>query len=117
VLNLIAPEWARSSLTWSGPLGEDLAERSTPATTDERLTDPTGATTLAVFLALELPRVARRPHYVKFARLQFDVPLGGERWIPVRFTAQADELPDDVDELSVRRTLRILHASHPEASS
>jgi hypothetical protein len=35
--------------------------------------------------------------------------------MPVRFTAQADELPDDIDELSVVRTLRILHVSHPDA--
>lgn len=115
VLNLIVPAWAREFLTWSGPLGQDLAERSTPAPTDERLSDPTGVSMDAVYLALELPRVARRPHYVKFARLQFDVAIGGERWVPVRFTVQADELPDDVDELSVRRTLRILQASHPEA--
>jgi hypothetical protein len=115
VLNLIAPAWTRNSLSWSGPQGQALDVRSPPAPTDEQLTDPTGASTDAVYLALELPRVARRPHYVKFARLNFDVAVGGERWLPVRFTAQADELPDDVDELSVRRTLRILHASHPEA--
>ena len=115
VLNLVVPAWARHSVRWSGPLGEELGTRSPPAETDEQLTDPAGETTGAVYLALELPRVARRPHYVKFAWLQFDVQPGGERWVPVRFTAQADELPDDIDEISVRRTLRILHAGHPDA--
>lgn len=115
VLNLIAPAWAGSSLQWCGPRGEALRDASPPAPTGEKLTDPAGNTTAAIYLSLDLPRVARRPHYVRFARLNFDVPVGGERWIPVRFTAQADELPDDVDELSVRRTLRILHASHPDA--
>jgi hypothetical protein len=38
------------------------AARSAAAPTDERLTDPTWAATDAAFLALELPRVARRPH-------------------------------------------------------
>lgn len=115
VFNLVVPAWAKSRLRWTGARGEELGEPSRVAPTDELLIDPTGATTESVYLALELPRVARRPHYVKFAALQFDVPVGGQRWIPIRFTAQADELPDDVEELSLRRTLRILHASHPDA--
>jgi hypothetical protein len=115
VLNLIAPAWAGPSLQWCGPRGEHLGEPSRSAPTDEELTDPTGGTTGAVYLSLELQRVARRPDYVRFARLNFDVPVGGERWIPVRFTAQADELPDDIEELSAHRTLRILHVSHPDA--
>lgn len=50
VLNLIVPAWTREHLTWSGPQGEDLAERSAAAETEERLTDPAGAATDAVSL-------------------------------------------------------------------
>jgi hypothetical protein len=52
VLNLIAPAWARPSLQWCGPLGQDLGEPSRSAPTPEKLTDPTGATTDAVYLSL-----------------------------------------------------------------
>lgn len=73
------------------------------------LTDAGGREHKAQFLSVELPRVSRRTHYVKFLMFSIDVPHRGEMSVPMRATAQADELPDDIDEVSVPMMLRAVH--------
>jgi len=50
-----------------------------------------------------------RPHYVKFVRFSIDVPREGEVTIPFRVTVQADELPDEIGEVSEEIMVRVIH--------
>jgi hypothetical protein len=51
--------------------------------------------------------VTRRSHYAAFVQFYVDVPRDAVRSIPLRVTADADELPDDAPEESERLMIRV----------
>jgi hypothetical protein len=109
LLNVMVPRSV--PVRWCGPNGEELPDVAGPAETGECLMDATGKEQPAHFLSFEIPRVGRRPHYVKFFRLSVSAvpPPGEELSIPIKVTADADELPDDEPELSGTLMLRVVH--------
>jgi len=107
VINVVAPRHLET-LRFCGPSGEELPATQAPAEAAETLVDAQGGRMSSKFLSTELPRVSLRPHYLKFARFPVDVPDQGEANVPLRVTAQADELPDDVSEVSERLLVRVV---------
>ena len=95
VLNVLVSRTAHD-LRWCGQQGEDLSDAPKAGNTLEDFGD--GHEVAAYWLAWDVPRVARRPYYVKHFAFWVDVPRAGEVIVPVRMKAQADELPDDIDE-------------------
>jgi hypothetical protein len=109
LINVVAPRHLEY-FQWSASDGADIEDTSIrPVDTDEILVDDDGREWPAKFLALELPRVAMRPDYVKFVHFAIDVPSGGKVSIPLRVTIEADEMPDDVRQVAERFMLRIVH--------
>jgi hypothetical protein len=108
VVNVVAPRHV--GLRWCGPRGEQLADATPAAETPEELADADGRTWSGEYLKLTFPSVTRRAAYSRFAALSVEVPREGVRSVPLKVTAQADELPDDVDEevecLMIRVALR-----------
>jgi hypothetical protein len=107
VLNVIGPELVWREFRWCGPNGEELPDALPPAPAPEELTDNDGRVWPARYLKLTLPRVSRRSPYARYARVSVEVPSDGVTSVPVRVTAQADELPDDVHEESERLMIRV----------
>ena len=58
-----------------------------------------------------MPRVAKRPYYVRYFAFLVAVPTAGEVTVPVRLKAQADEMPDDVDETVETLKVRVVGAA------
>jgi hypothetical protein len=71
------------------------------------LTDAAGQTWAAQYLSLTLQNVMRRSPYLAFATMSVEVPREGERSVPIRVTAEADELPDDEPEASETVMVRV----------
>jgi hypothetical protein len=108
LLNVVVPS-GLSDFKWCGPGGEDVDTRSHVAQTPERLTDGSRDGVPGQYLSMEVARVARRPHHLKFIRFAVRLEgLNAEVVVPVKFTLQADELPDDVQEEFVTATIRVL---------
>jgi hypothetical protein len=105
VVNVVASRGM--GLRWSDPRGSELPDATAAAETPEQLTDAEGKVRPAEYLAVTLPKVTLRSWYAKFATLYFDVPAEGEMSVPLRVTAQADELPDDIDEEVEHIMLRV----------
>ncbi len=55
-----------------------------------------------------MPRVAKRRYYVRYFAFLVAVPTAGEVTVPVRLKAQADEMPDDVDETVETLKVRVV---------
>jgi hypothetical protein len=106
LVNAIAPRDLRE-FRWSGPHGEVRPDDSDPAETREELTDDDGRVYPGQYLDKELPRVTRRPYYVTWVTLMVEVPAQGVRSVPLRFTAEADELPDEEPLVSETLMLRV----------
>jgi hypothetical protein len=109
VINVVAPR-RLESLRWCGPKGEDVTDPALRQTaeTAEVLTDVEGRRFEAEYLARELPRVGRKMDYVGWITFAVAVPPEGETSVPLRVTAQADELPDDIQEVSERVMVRVV---------
>jgi hypothetical protein len=106
VLNVVAPRHVLD-FRWCGPQGEAVPDAGPPAETPEELSDAQGRAWPGQYLSKILPRVTRRSHYATFVSLGIVVPRTGERSVPVKVTAQADELPDDVDEAVEHLMIRV----------
>jgi hypothetical protein len=102
-LNVLIPAGIRY-FAWSGPNGDEIPESTRqPQDVPESLP----GWERSQYLDLELPRVSLRPHYQKTVRFSTpELPDGGELSIPVRAKVQADELPDEIDEVVAKTTLR-----------
>lgn len=106
IINLLAPEYAE--LRWSGPRGEDLGP-------DAKQRLASGAMYLVSqntvvperYLSKEAPRISLRSGHVTHASFYVTLGQSQELKVPLRASAQCDELPDDVDEASVILPLRI----------
>jgi hypothetical protein len=109
VINVLAPRHLES-LRWSGPNGEKLAEAN-PAPSGETLTDADGHVHDAQYLALILPSVTRRSVYVRYFVFDVELPRDGITSVPVRVTAEADELPDDELEPTEHLMLRVARSN------
>jgi hypothetical protein len=107
VINVVAPVGLVGELRWCGPGGEQKRDASPPADTPETLTDAEGQTWPARYLSMTFPKVTRRSVYLTFATMSVQVPREGERSVPIRVTAEADELPDDEPEASERLMIRV----------
>ena len=60
------------------------------------------------WLTIELPRVGRKPHHAIFVAFSAPSPERGEETtVQLRIKAQADELPDDIDEYVIEHDVRI----------
>ena len=98
------------SLRWCGPNGEDLDSVPQAGETSEDF-DGAGHEIPAWWLPLDVPRVAKRPYYVRYFAFLVAVPTAGEVTVPVRLKAQADEMPDDVDETVETLKVRVVGAA------
>jgi hypothetical protein len=109
VLNVVAPR-PLAGFRWCLPNGGLVPDARPPADTPEELTDDEGRPWPGQYLDKTIARVSRRSHYAAFVLVSIDVPRDGVRSVPLRVTAQADELPDDIDEevasLMIRVALR-----------
>lgn len=110
ILNALVGRENVVSLRWCGPNGEDLDSVPQSGETREDF-DGDGDEIPAWWLPLDVPRVAKRPYYVKYFAFLVAVPTEGEATVPVRLKAQADELPDDVDETVQTLKVRIVRAA------
>jgi hypothetical protein len=108
LIQVIAPRNI-ANFRWSGPKGEQRPDLLAGAAleTPEELTDDNGTVHLGQYLDRGLERVTRRTYYVAFFVLDVETPPTGVRSVPVRVTAEADELPDDEPEASARWMIRL----------
>ena len=104
---MLAPRYLEN-FRWSGPNGEDFLEAgaSRAAASGETLTDADDLVHDTQYLALILPSVTRRSTYVRYFVFFVNVPSGGATSIPIRVSADADELPDDEPEATEHMMLR-----------
>src|SRR6187431_1112603 len=72
----------------------------------ETLTDADDLVHDTQYVALILPSVTRRSTYVRYFVFFVNVPSGGATSIPIRVSADADELPDDEPEATEHMMLR-----------
>jgi hypothetical protein len=108
VLNVIAPRGLVGDFRWSGPQGELKPGASGPADAPETMTDADGKDWPAHYLALTIPRVTRRSPVAAFATMTVEVPRQGDvRSVPLRVTADADELPEGEPEASEKLMVRV----------
>lgn len=56
---------------------------------------------------MTLPRVTRRSNYARFFVLNVEVPRTGVTSVPLRLTADADEVPDDAPEETEYLMIRV----------
>jgi hypothetical protein len=118
VLNVIAPRFLGGvGFRWSGPQGEPKEDASPPAPTPEELIDADGETYPAQYLAKVYPTVTRRNAYASFVALYVDFPSEGQRRVPLRISAAADELPEDEAERSEDLTIRLARRREESGSS
>jgi hypothetical protein len=113
VINAVIPRYV-NDFRWSGPSGEMLRDAGPPSPTTEALTDAEGNGHVGQYLALILPSVTRRSHYVRYFQFSIEVLHTGRTVsVPLRVTAEADELPDDEPEASEQLMVRVIQ--HPPA--
>lgn len=107
ILNALVGRDNVESLRWCGPKGEDLDSAPQAGETREDF-EGDGNEMPALWLSLDVPRVAKRPYHERHFAFFVAVPTGGEVTVPVRLKAQADELPDDVDEAVDTLKVRVM---------
>jgi hypothetical protein len=107
LLQVIAPRNV-ANFRWSGPKGEARPDLLAALETPEELTDDNGKVHLGQYLDRGIERVTRRTYYVAFFAFDVETPPTGVRSVPVRVTAEADELPDDEPEASERGMIRVV---------
>ena len=100
LLNVLVPVSVQG-LRWCGPNGEELASSKAgpPVSADDDLHDHMGTPVPAQHLVAEWPRVARKGGAVFFFCFTLPLPrTGAEVRVPISAVAQADEIPDEVEE-------------------
>jgi hypothetical protein len=100
LLNVLLPI-SVEGLRWCGPNGEELASSKAgpPVAADYQLHDHVGAPVRAQHLVAEWFRVPRKGGAVFFFCFTLPLPRSGaEVRVPINAVAQADEIPDEVDE-------------------
>jgi hypothetical protein len=70
---------------------------------------PDGSEVEASYLTKTVDRVGTKPGHVLNLMCFADVPQTGRREIPFRVKAQADEIPNDIDEYVIDRIIGIEH--------
>jgi hypothetical protein len=107
VINVLVPR-RTESFAWCGPNGEPLPDLPSPEPIPETLTGPDGREVEAAYIAAELPRVGLKAHLVRFVKFYVTLPQDrSDVVVPIYARASADELPDDVDEVTHRLDVRI----------
>ncbi len=107
-VNLLVPQSVRR-VSWTGPNGEP-AGHMPPDAADETIGD--GEPVPAMYLTRQLDSIALRSPVVMYATIHLEgLAAGAERRLPVRLKAQADELPEDIDEVSVDRLFVVKRAA------
>lgn len=106
VLNVVAPR-RLADFRWSLANGGLVSAARPSADTPEELTDDDGRAWPGQYLDKTIPRVSRRSHYADWVLVSVEVPRDGVRSVPLRVTAQADELPDDIDEEVANLMIRV----------
>lgn len=100
LMNFLAPAFVES-IHWVTSSGVRLkgATEAAPAQEDEVLTEP-GQTTpyAAEYLDFEVDRIGRNSIFEVHVLMKVRIPSSNEIRVPVRATASADEIPDDVPE-------------------
>lgn len=105
-INLLAPEYAE--LRWSGPRGEDLGVDAKQRLTSGAMILVSENTVVPErYLSKEAPRISLKSGHVTWASFYATLGSGAELRVPLTATASCDDLPDDVDEVSVVLPLRI----------
>jgi hypothetical protein len=106
-LNLLAPR-RLSNFRWCGPNGEPVPGLPNPEALPESLPDAEGGEIEAEYISVEIPRVGLKSSHVRF--FSFYVNLredGGDVVVPFLARASADELPEDIDEVTDRLVVRV----------
>lgn len=107
VLTVIGPVGLVGDFRWSEPRGELKSNATPPADTPETVTDAEGREWPGPYLSVTIPLVTRRTPAAAYVILTVEVPRDGVRSVPIRVTADADELPDDEPEASERLMVRV----------
>jgi hypothetical protein len=94
VLNVLAPD-SYGDLTWTLSNGGKRENLQAPAMkTSESLEQGRGSW----WISEEIERIALRTPKLRHIAFAVQVPTDGELTVPLRIKAQADDLPDDVEE-------------------
>ena len=101
ILNVFAP--ATNELVWSTRSGMQLSSPDDAAATPEKLRLPDGTEVEARMIAKAIPRVARRAGHMTW----FTVVVRQPADLHVRVVAQCDDLPDDQENVTADRLLRV----------
>jgi hypothetical protein len=94
VINVLVPDWV-TNVRRTDAEGREHVETAPPSSSDEVLRDAQGAASGARYLSWREPRIGLKPHYAYYVY----VVLGRALSCPIRVKVQADELPDDKDEV------------------
>jgi hypothetical protein len=109
VLNVIVPAVYRD-FRWCGPNGEQVEHAHPPVPTPEQMVDAEGRSYPAHYLSRTIDVLSRRSPLQAWATFHVDVPRHGqspETSIPVRVTAESDDLSDDEPEASESLMIRL----------
>lgn len=104
-----------TALRWCNADGTEGLDLPAAAITAE-LVGEGDAASPATYLSRRLQSVSRRGADVMFIRMAVSPPTDGHIELPVRAKAQADELPDDIDEVILDRVLRVRQRGHRSAT-
>jgi hypothetical protein len=107
-------------MEWVSPTGEPVGGgEAAPALDDEVLIEPGQPTTYeSEYLDFEADRIGRRAVFEVHVLMRVRIPSSNEIRVPVRATAAADEIPDDVAEYEDNFLIVLKrHPNHPSPSS
>ncbi len=105
ILNVVFPQFIHS-IRWSGPQGEETDPPPPIHPTAETLPGP-GDGIPARWIAREVPRIGLKPHYVTHVNFRVEIPTDEPLSVPLKVKAEADELPDAVDEVVATLPVRV----------
>jgi hypothetical protein len=109
VRNVIVPA-VYKNFHWCGPVGEKIEHAHPPVPTPELMPNPDGRDRAAHYLSRTIDVLSRRSPFQAWATFYVEVPRHGESpetSIPVRVTAESDDLPDAEPEASASLMIRL----------
>ena len=102
LLNVLVPALFEDP-AWVDHRGVRDGPKIAPIPTPELLKMPDGREVQAHWIEKKIPRVALRGGQVAWFAVQVGVPTD----LPIRIVAQSDDLPDDVTEVVLDKTIRV----------
>ena len=105
VLNVVFP--AGEGFRWCGPNGEAEENGERSDSTHEVLPGADGRELPARYLSRARRRIGLRNTYAFYVAVRLTFPDEKELTLPLRIHAEADEIPEDVREYSIRHTIRV----------